>query len=326
MKKILLNILHKINGSFYIENRLNNLDYEIKKLANDVEYLRGNFSFNSTATPYFGLKAPLFLLKNGRLAFKLDQGDCNERVFVLSIPKSGTYLVAALLERINIINAGVHLWEDGFHDYRNRIIPEMVHKYKNFAVNLPLNKSLDLLLPGQFSVGHLAHTENNCEALKDFKLFMTIREMRSVLISFMRWYSNEGRGEQHGQEWKSIQDKKDRMYCFLSLFIEELLSWSKEIIGWVEYSKVQQIKFEDLLGDFGYERQISVVEHILDYVGLEKDRGTAEVILKDVINKPTKTWSGKRSDLSEYWSDRCEDIFISFKGSELNEALGYNIT
>jgi hypothetical protein len=200
----------------------------------------------------------------------------------------------------------------------------MIHRYKEFAVNLPLAESLNLLLPGQFLVGHLAYSADSCEALKDFKLFFTIREMRSVLISFMRWYSNEGRGEQHGEKWKSIEDKKDRMYFFLSLFIEELLSWSKEIIGWIGYSKVQQIRFEELLGDFGYEKQIDVVERILNHIGLEKDRETAKMILKDVINKPTKTWSGKRSDLSEYWSNQCEELFLSFGGNEINKILGYS--
>ncbi len=324
MKNKFLRILHRINGNSNIENRLDIISSNLIKLSEHLEFINKSIHFNSILSPFhFGINAPLYLLQNGRVAFKPEQGNSSNRVFVLSIPKSGTYLLASILEKACLVNTCIHMWENGFHDYRNKTIPEMVHRYKEFAVNMPLIEGLKLVLPGQFCVGHLSYSTENIAALKAFKIFLTIRNIRDVLISFMRWFSNEGRGEQHGKEWKAIPCKKDRMYHFLNLFIQELMEWVKGIVGWMDHHEIEVLKYEDLMGDYGHDKQVAAYKRILNYIGIESHCKTPEIIINNTINKPTKTWSGKRSDQIEYWSDRCEDIFLKFDGAKFNQFLGY---
>ena len=98
----------------------------------------------------------------GAPSFARDEVAGLNRTVVLTIPKSGTYLIGAYLKKIGLIDTGVHLDDVGFTDYRNRSIQEMVESYRDFRRIYPLDRAAKLLRNGQYAVGHIGFNEKPC--------------------------------------------------------------------------------------------------------------------------------------------------------------------
>ena len=193
----------------------------------------------------------------------------------------------------------------------------------NLPINSPLKITASLVLSGQYFVGHIEYTKEYQALLSSFKRILTIREMRHSLISNMRWFENEGRGESFGDDWKKISDPRQRMKTFLYFFAEDLLKLANYVAGWLNDLDILLVKFEDLQGDNGKSIQLEQIINIADHVRKPIKTIEAQEILESVLNKPTKTWSGKRSILDDYWSEECEAIFRARGGLEINSKLGY---
>lgn len=240
------------------------------------------------------------------------------RTIVLTIPKSGTYLIGAYLKKIGLIDTGVHLDDTGFTDYRNRSIQEMVESYRDFRKIYPLDRAVRLLRPGQFAVGHIGFNEKTVVDLRGTHVIFVSRELRLALISMMRWLSRPGRGE--ASAWKTIEDHRHKLVGFLSECGEGLMSWYSGIAGWRDFSGVKAVQFEHMLKD---DLRADVALEIANQCGLRISKDAAREAIESVINQPTKTWSGLNSNLNDYWSEAAEEIFISIGGVELNKRLGY---
>jgi hypothetical protein len=330
MYNFLIKFLHKLNGSSFTKNRVDELkelmhaiekqNYDLSKQIYDLSH---SLQYQVNWHRYKGFGAPLYLLNDGRLALSSQSIEGFDKAVIISIPKSGTYLLSSILEKIGLINTGVQVWETGFHDYRGKTISEMVHRYSEFAVNSPLNLTATLVLQGQFIVGHIECSKETQSLLSAFKRIMSIREMRQSLVSHMLFFENEGRGESFGDGWKKISDPRQRMAAFLHLFAEDLLTLANHVAGWLNDHEILVVKFEDMQGDNGESIQLEQIINIAVHIGKPLKKPEAQALLESVINKPTKTWSGKRSVLDDYWNDECEAIFIAHGGFEINSKLGY---
>jgi hypothetical protein len=254
----------------------------------------------------------------GAPSFARDEVAGLNRTVVLTIPKSGTYLIGAYLKKIGLIDTGVHLDDVGFTDYRNRSIQEMVESYRDFRRIYPLDRAAKLLRNGQYAVGHIGFNEKTMRDLSEMNLIFVSRELRSALISMMRWLSRPGRGE--ASEWKDIEDDRRRLIEFMSECGENLLSWYARIVGWRDFRGVFSVQFEHLLTA---DLRAEVAFEIAGRCGLHISKDAACEAIDGVINQPTKTWSGMNSKIEDYWSEGAEDIFLSIGGSELNKRLGY---
>lgn len=240
------------------------------------------------------------------------------RTIVLTIPKSGTYLIGAYLKKIGLIDTGVHLDDVGFTDYRNRSIQEMVESYRDFRKIYPLDQAIRLLRPGQFAVGHIGFNEKTIRDLDGTRIIFVSRELRSALISMMRWLSRPGRGETSA--WKAIEDNRHKLVQFLSECGENLMSWYSAIAGWRNFQDVQAVQFEDMLRD---DLRADAALEIAERCGVCISKDAARNAIDSVINQPTATWSGMNSQIKDHWSREAEDIFVSIGGVELNNRLGY---
>ena len=128
----------------------------------------------------------------------------------------------------------------------------------------------------------------------------------------------------HDDAWKRITDPRQRMLAFLELFGDELLDWARQVSKWHQDQSTLIIKFETLLGDYGAANQQAAVVALGAHVDKSITTKEAEKLLGTVLNQPTKTWSGKRTDLADYWSEDCETFFVAHGGLELNERLSYS--
>jgi hypothetical protein len=242
------------------------------------------------------------------------------RTIVLTIPKSGTYLIGAYLKKLGLIDTGVHLDDVGFTDYRNRSIQQMVESYRDFRKIYPLDRAVKLLRNGQFAVGHIGFNEKTVRDLAETNVIFVSRELRSALISMMRWLSRPGRGE--ASEWRGIEDNRHKLIKFLSECGENLISWYGGIAGWRDFHGVLSVQFERMLkADLRADLALEISERC----GLHISKDAAREAIDGVINKPTKTWSGMNSKIDDYWTEEAESIFISIGGMELNRRLGYDL-
>ncbi len=238
------------------------------------------------------------------------------RVLVVSIPKSGTYLIAAFLRELGLVDTGVHINDDGFYDYRGRTISEMVSEYRQFRKILPLPKTMELVRAGQFAVGHLVWAPEALAATAGSSIIFAKRELRSAMVSMMRFLSRPGRGGDWA--WKTIEEPRVRFLEFLHDRGPELLSWIESMAGWEAQPEVFTVRFEDLVQGSREHAQALAAK-----AGIELPPDRAAGMLERVLGQPTKTWSGGISQTAACWSDAAESLFRKLGGIELNRRLGY---
>jgi len=311
-----------------IESELQGVREQLGNLGASLERMRpraeDSIALPAELKPYAGLSAALYIREDGSLALSREQGNSSERSIIISIPKSGTYLLGAYLQSLGLIHCFAHVHEGGFSDYRGRSIKEMVENYTDFEIPLPVEHTLKLIKPGDFVVGHLRDIDRCRPLLSEYRKVLAVREIRAALVSHMRFMNNEGRGKAFGTDWKDEPDPREKMRGYLRKYAPTMLPFMAEVAAWRELPDVLVVPFDALLGDHGPDLQQSVASRIAAHVGVDLTPAEAVTKLRGVIGKPTTTWSGSRTSLQEYWSPECEEIFRDHGGGALNLALGYD--
>jgi hypothetical protein len=243
------------------------------------------------------------------------------RAMVASIPKSGTYLLHGILKELGLVPSGVHLGESGYYDQRDEATRRTY--FGEVKLDSPLIATAKRLGPGQVTASHLLYLPENVKTLSDFRLFFSFRESRAVFVSLMRYFSNPGLGEEFGAAWKNEPDDKKRMEKFLELYAPITIRAHADIAGWVTDKKTLPVKYETLCGDEGEDAQLQLVKKIAAHVDVSLTDDQARNLISKVVGGGSRTWSGKRSDVNQYWSERTEQIFQKNGGQRLNARLGY---
>ena len=314
----ILYFVRRLAGLNHINNRFDALESRLGSLVHNLEThpLNGSSS-NRAMQRYAGVDIPLYITSEGKLAFQIKTGCYTAKVMVISAPKAGTHFLSAVLEKLGWTATKVNLSENSFTDGR-------FHPHRE--IQLPLEDVIPLIQGGQFAVGHLPCNNWNISLLKDFRCLFIYREIRSSLISFMRFFPRMPRMDYHRQnaEWTKIENDKERMVQFLELEVDWLMNWLRNMSLWVDKANVCQIRFEDFAGDYGEAKRDDIVKQAMKYLGANiSDEAVKKAIMK-TEGKSTLTWSGGRSSLEKYWSKQAERIFIKNGGVELNKSLGYD--
>ncbi|HRR55417.1 MAG TPA: hypothetical protein P5568_02700 [Acidobacteriota bacterium] len=269
----------------------------------------------ASATSFPDYDFPVYLV-DGRPSLAPVTVPGKPRVLVISMPKAGTYLLAAYLKKLGLVDTGIHINDDGFSDYRGKTISEVVSRYREFRTFCSLSTVTDLMHEGQFAVGHISCNSTTLGEVAGTRIIFSKRELRSALISQMRWLARPGRGEDW--TWKGIKDPKFRLLEFLYCCGSQLISWYESISPWSFQPGVLTISFECIVG-----ADPETVQRLAMQAGADMPPQRAVRLLRDVLEKPTKTWSGRISKLAEYWSREAEELFQRLGGAKLNQRLGY---
>ena len=80
----------------------------------------------------------------------------------------------------------LHLSSDVLTDYRWATRQEAREEYQRFITSLELSKSLKLVQPGQFAVGHLGCSPQSRALLSDFKTFL-----EDIVAADANWRHND---------------------------------------------------------------------------------------------------------------------------------------
>jgi hypothetical protein len=243
----------------------------------------------------------------------------DHRVIVVSIPKSGTYLVAELLKALGYRWTGMHLAETAYTDYSGSVLAEARQDPGRFARSEPLSASLGRIHPGEFAVGHLPFKDEVVEATRPFKRLFVTRDLRSALISYMRFMRTTGRLGARHLAWYSIPDPRQRCHVFLQASAPYMLKRFYEgMVGWSKLDGTQHVQFEDLTSDT--QRATRVIESVAKFLGIPNC--DAESVLRTSLATETITKSEGVTRLDDYWSDQAEQRFVEIGGLELNARLG----
>jgi hypothetical protein len=258
----------------------------------------------------------VYPLTDGALALSPLTNAAAGRVCLITLPKAGTYLVGAFLKALGLVDTGVHVDRFGFSDYRHKSIEEMRADYLKFTTRIPIEVSAGLVAPGQFIVGHLEHSAQTVAATAELRRILLLRNPRDALVSYMRFYELPGRGEAAAKSWMALADEPARMLAFLEQWGGPLMAIMRGVLGWLEEAGVLVVRFEDLLGDAGPRPQRRALEAIVGLAGMPMPADVV-ALFNQVVGKPTKTWSGRRSEAWRYWNDRVEAEFLRLGGDAL---------
>lgn len=277
-----------------------------------------------------GEKIPLFIDEDFNLCFKLERAPTTHRVFVLTIPKSGTYLITDILERMGMTNCNVHIALDNIQD--NRFADEKILKVEpgRYLVHIPFNRSTKLIYPGQLAFGHIPCDETQQTLLYDFKKVFTFRDIRDVIISLVRYHGSREHKELTGErldlfmKFKEIPMGTDKIKQWYLVWGNEYSNLIRSMSPWKEIDGVFSLKFEILMGDDGSEAQISMMRDLANFVGLDITDDQIYKAINHSIGSDTVTYSGRRSLHVEWWNDDLEELFCTYGFDEINRRLGYS--
>ncbi len=277
-----------------------------------------------------GRNLPVYIDKNLHPCFKLNRAPVPQRVFILTVPKSGTYLVAKVLENLGIVDCGVHIAVDHIQD--NRFADEKILRLEawRYFVPIPFKVSTRLIKNGQFSFGHIPYYPEGERLLGGFKKVFSFRELRDVIISLVRYYDSREQNYAKPERIRLYNNFREtpmgneKFKAWYAMWGKEFADLIRNMFPWKDRSDIFQVKFETLLGDDGREAQLSLLRDLGGFLGLHITDVEIDKALNDSLGAETLTFSGKRSSYAEWWNEELEDLFTQYGFKELNMLYGYD--
>jgi hypothetical protein len=269
---------------------------------------------------------PVFLDADMHPRWTLERGAVRHRVFVTTIPKAGTYMMTKILPRLGVADCGVHVLRHNVVD--NRFAPERLQRHHPSALGraIAVCDAVRLIAPGQFAYGHIGLLDEQIRsAFAELKVVLMYRNLRDTYVSLVRFFHE-------------IRHDVARMQR-AALLLEDvaaLLAWDmdhegpyrligfKEICRWRHEPNVLSLRYEDVVGDHGRERQMEVMRELRSFLGSHVPDADLADTLDTAIGQPTLTRTNRRTVASEHWTEQVERMYRRIGFPDLNRELGYD--
>lgn len=111
------------------------------------------------------------------------------KYFIISQPKSGTYLAANLLVEFGIGFDGLHYSKKTYQKYDLTNLAAARLFRRKYTYKQPIAESIKLIKENYLGVGHLEYDCNLDNLLKDFKKILLLRDIKSSEESWKNWAS-----------------------------------------------------------------------------------------------------------------------------------------
>jgi len=253
--------------------------------------------------------------------FAKETGRSQNKVAILTIPKSGTYLLSRILSNVGFKEVSINAKNLSIMDYRWTSMDDPL----NQPYHIPLEISSKMILPGQILAGHIEFNNYSKNHLKDFKKVFAYRNLRDGLVSLMRHAENWGNNIHERKILQNIDSKPEKMIKFLNTYkMNEFLKTLPNRLKWINDPSTFHISFEEILGDLGKEIQREKLFQLFEFIDVKSYDKNIDEILTEVIHSNTLTWSGKRSNYSEYWNSHVESKFCELGLDKINSTLGFD--
>lgn len=238
------------------------------------------------------------LLFSGRIYAKSQFWTTGPRIFINSIPKSGTHLVASELSMIpGLQNSFAHISRDVVE---SRINVEAKHGAPGPLQEI-INSGYMQVRNGQFFTGHIpfSHQLHDDILATNVSHIFVIRHPLDVVVSHYHYISNLRRHKHHLHFTKTLRTDNDRIQFLLNgsdrPFHRSMRSRLREFEGWLTSSAVLVVRFEDLVGSAGggtddarHECRERIAAHVgIDFSHWPKSRNTrtSPTFRKGTINQ-----------------------------------------
>jgi len=116
------------------------------------------------------------------------------KCFIISLPKSGTYLLSNLISQFGLEESLLHIGINKYQKYDPNNLSAGRKDPLKYTHELPIEESINLVKENQIVVGHLPFNENIYNILKPFKKILLTRDVDDINQSAKRWQSQTGRG------------------------------------------------------------------------------------------------------------------------------------
>ena len=232
--------------------------------------------------------------------FTKDHGPSDKRVFITTIPKSGTYLIGEIVKQLGFVYSGVLLSIKGVEDHRGAD-PEIIRtKPQTYYFNKSFADSSRLILPGQYTIGHIPWRNE----MDDFSVIFATRNLRTVVASCTRYYIKREKLLPTPMQkiWTSeaeMSPKKIKLWFkfwgreYSDLINDLIESWSDKYIFSVKYEKIDS----------------ETIQMLSEYLDCPVSKEEAKKVLDIALATYTPTLNKKRTSHLDYWDDEVENLF-----------------
>ena len=267
-----------------------------------------------------GLRIELEVDESGKPCYRKECGTFDFPVFVQTVPKSGTYLVAEILKNLGVIFSGIHLSHWNLVDERNATLEQLRTNPDRFNSKADFPTAVSIIKNGQFAVGHIPYKAEYVDALSRFRKIITYRGMRDMICSYTRYYgyiqcirTSERRRERKLKDMTMGEDKVMEWLALYGFQFSELIS---SIIKWIRESNTIICTFDDLINNSASE-----VRRMAEFLGLNITHEQAAEIGDRSLKTETMTSFPNHADYRRHWSDKLEDQYQTFGFDEIDSEL-----
>ena len=217
-----------------------------------------------------------------------DKGSALPSIFVNSLPKSGTHLLASILSRVPgfqlqdpVLNRKLR-WHPmnylGLWDQRTCLVGIGQPNRIRLAT---LSFLLRRLRQGHYALGHIPYQECVAELLDRLAIrcFLVLRDPRDVVVSQVHYVLGRSSHYLH-RDYARMGGARERLLASIrgvtkrngklkSVGIAEKLD---AVLGWLQVESVLVLRFEELIGERGggsAEAQKRAIMGIGDHIGLD---------------------------------------------------------
>ena len=271
--------------------------------------------------PRLSCEIPFYTSKEFGPLFLLERGKNSSKAIVISIPKSGTYLISELLRNADFKTVRLNVRKNTIRDFRWKDMNDI----ENLDQPFPLGVVVKMISPGQLIAGHVEYDDYTKTVLKNFKKIFIFRNLRDCLVSNMRHVERWGVQIDDRDMLRKMKPGPTKLLEYMkTTTMKHFLNNTKKIIGWYNEQDAFKISYEELLGDFGKKKRNQKLLDLFHFLNKNLDINNIDNILNSTFENDTLTKSGKRTNVNEYWNEQVESKFCELGFNQLNHQLGYN--
>lgn len=257
-----------------------------------------------------------------------------QKVFVNSLPKAGTNLVAKALllmgfnERFNL--GAQFVLGKRMRSRLRRFLCGPIRQGYLVGIDTPVevsrslvDRALDKTDPGCFMTAHVGYTNDILHTLseKDFVTVLVLRDPRAVLSSFVH-YVTKNKAHVHHPFFQSLEpEDRYRIALYGGTYggysLQPLMLRCLSVTPWLESESTLVLRFEDLVGSKGGgtdESQLEVLSKLSRLVG--SDDSVLPVVAENLFGEGRHTF---RKGQIDAWREDVPDAMLN----ELNACLDY---
>jgi len=190
------------------------------------------------------------------------------KTFLISIPKSGTYLMRELLSEI-LVDSHLHVIGGGVYDYSRVSVEEGRRNPQSCFIPMTFSDVLSFIPEGSFAMGHLGYSEDREKQLEGFRLLLMKRDFEECALSGMRWLLRTGRAlkKYRNTDWIYESDPYAQFQKFMDIDEVRLRKEYDDILKWEDRCEV--FDYNEVLRD--PDGQIERLGRIYDFDFNDRD-------------------------------------------------------